>query len=376
MHINRLTMIAAVLLFFCCLYTTAPGGPIAAPQGARPQSSSAPPPPSDRPVEQVRKNIKALQGMPDFQLIPAMQFIDAALGVNCAYCHVREGSEWAFEKDDKKEKQVAREMISMTREINRGSFKGMMEVSCFTCHRGSAHPLSAVPLPVTPAGPPPPRAAGAVPSAADVLKKFEEALGGKAALQKAVSRTARGTVIDGQGNKFPVEVNQKAPDKLVVIVTTPQGTMSRGLEGSRGWVKTAQGVRDPSPGETAHLQRLGDFYWAVKLLERNVNQSIVRKDKVGGRDAYLLRLPLQAGAVELLYFDAETGLLLRRMERTDTLVGPLAEQLDFGDYREVNGIKLPFEIRVNGVDPRGDFTLKYSEVTPDVPLDDSLFRRP
>src|ERR671938_573454 len=68
---------------------------------------------TDKPVEQVRKNIQVLKGLPDSQLIPVMQFISSALGVNCAYCHVRVGEDWAFEKDDKPTKATARRMMQM-----------------------------------------------------------------------------------------------------------------------------------------------------------------------------------------------------------------------------------------------------------------------
>ena len=75
--------------------------------------------------------------MPAEQLIPAMQFISASLGVECEFCHVQ----GAFDKDDKQTKKTAREMMTMMMAINKENFKGHREVTCFTCHRGSNDPV-------------------------------------------------------------------------------------------------------------------------------------------------------------------------------------------------------------------------------------------
>jgi len=85
------------------------------------------------PAEQVFKNIQVLKGTPAYQVVPSMQFIGAALGVECEFCHVR----GALDKDDKKPKQTARQMIQMQMAINRDNFKGEREVTCFSCHRGA-----------------------------------------------------------------------------------------------------------------------------------------------------------------------------------------------------------------------------------------------
>ena len=92
-------------------------------------------PSSDQPktAEQQLKNIQVLKNIPAEQLIPSMQFIAASLGVDCEFCHV----ERQMEKDDKKAKLAARKMISMQLGIDKASFEGELEVTCFTCHRGS-----------------------------------------------------------------------------------------------------------------------------------------------------------------------------------------------------------------------------------------------
>src|SRR5215216_2300676 len=102
----------------------------------------------DRPVEQTRKNIQVLKGLPESQLFPEMNFIAASLGVQCGFCHVNKGRDpqtgqtnWVWESDVKPEKKTAREMMKMVLTINGGDF-GLSrgQVTCYTCHRGQQQP--------------------------------------------------------------------------------------------------------------------------------------------------------------------------------------------------------------------------------------------
>ena len=128
---------------------------------------------SANPAEQVFKNIQVLKGTPANQIVPSMQFIAHSLGVECGFCHVR----GANEKDDKKTKQTARQMIQMQMAINRDNFKGEREVTCFSCHRGSHDPVG-VPIisDIEPKRPPEPEkeeaATPALPTADEILNKI------------------------------------------------------------------------------------------------------------------------------------------------------------------------------------------------------------
>src|SRR5262249_7530872 len=103
--------------------------------------------PAEQTMEQKYKNIQVLKGLPASQMRPMMNYISASLGVNCVFCHVRTGDQWEFDKDDINHKKVARRMIQMTMDINKNSFQGRTQVSCFTCHRGEEHTVGVPPLP-------------------------------------------------------------------------------------------------------------------------------------------------------------------------------------------------------------------------------------
>jgi hypothetical protein len=110
--------------------------PPAAATASFPSLDPAPAGSSEKRVEQTRKNIQILRGLPDDRLMPVMNAFRSALGVNCTYCHVSQDQP---EKDDKPEKQRAREMIKMTRDLN-ARLGGGQKVTCNTCHRGQAIP--------------------------------------------------------------------------------------------------------------------------------------------------------------------------------------------------------------------------------------------
>src|SRR5260370_22761534 len=187
------------------------------------------------------------------------------MGRRCDFCHVN-----PWESDEKPEKETARAMIKMVLDVSKTAVKGNTMASCSTCHRGRNHPqgVPILPLPMPspprpgpgaaapPAGQPQaspsPRPAG--PSADDVLNKYIEAIGGQAAIDKLKTRTAKGTVVQANGNSFQFELSQTAPDKFYLLVTTPQGPFERGFNGQVGWEKTARGVREITEGELVNFK--------------------------------------------------------------------------------------------------------------------------
>ena len=163
-------------------------------------------------ASQQFKNIKVLKDIPADQLIPAMQFITASLGVECEYCHV----EHAFDKDDKKTKLAARKMMEMMLTINSENFDNHRVVTCYTCHQGGAKPVG-IPviadhekMPEMMAGEA--TAASANPDAIALLDQYLAAVGGADALKKISTRVAKGTATAFGDQKLPVEIYAQAPD--------------------------------------------------------------------------------------------------------------------------------------------------------------------
>src|SRR5229473_1580670 len=151
-------------------------------------------------TEQVYKNITQLKGTPADQLMPAMQFIASSLGVECAFCHVQGKPE----ADDKPAKKTARDMIAMTAEINKNSFRGQRQVTCYSCHHGIGHPANTPPVLETdaPASPQPPAApvASAGTTVDTIVEKYVAAVGGADAIRRVTTRVMKGKLLAG-GNE-------------------------------------------------------------------------------------------------------------------------------------------------------------------------------
>ena len=337
--------------------------------------------PAEKTVEQVQKNIQVLSGLPQSQLVPVMNYIGSSLGVKCTFCHMKNGDKWDFVSDAKPEKGTAREMIKMVQGINKGNFKGNPAISCFTCHRGSEHPTRVPQLPI--AAPTPfaesaetaPKEAR--PTADQILAKYTEALGGSAVIEKLKTRSMKGTWLTADGITLGYEVYQTAPDKLFTILNTPkQGTFERGFDGKTAWEKSSSGVRDLEGTQLVYLKRYPDLFRDIKLQGQFTRISYGGKEKIDGKDVYVLRGTSVDGKGERLYFDAQTGLLVRRITSTTTMVGLIPEQVDYEDYREVDGMKVPFTIRITAIDSFWSSTRKFTEIKLNVPVDETKFNKP
>lgn len=352
-------------------------------QQTAPSTQATPPQtaPAEKAVEQVQKNIQVLNGLPASQLVPVMNYMASSLGVKCTYCHVNKDGKWDFVLDEKPEKGTAREMIKMVQGINKGNFKGNPAVGCFTCHRGSNSPVRVPQLPIaalTPFAESAETATKETPPTADqILAKYTEALGGSAAIEKLKTRSMKGTWLTSDGITLGYEVYQIAPDKLFTILNTPkQGVFERGFNGQTAWEKSDRGVRDLAGTQLFYLKRYPDLFKDIKLQGQFTRINYGGKEKIDGKDVYVLRGFGVDGKGERLYFDAQTGLLLRRITSTPTVVGVIPEQVDFEDYRDVDGLKVPFTIRITSIDSFYSSTRKFTEIKLNVPVDETKFNKP
>jgi len=351
--------------------------------------------PQEKTVEQVGKNIKVLTGMPESQLIPVMNFFAASMGRRCNYCHVNNQGQWDYASDAKTEKTAAREMIKLVLDINKTTERLKLDpVSCYTCHRGRTSPQSipTLPLPVPsppanasgPGGPTPgtspqasPSPTPAMPSADEIFSKYAAALGGQTAIDKLKSRTAKGTVTQANGNSFQFELSQSAPDKFYLLVTTPQGTIERGFNGQVGWEKTTRGVREISGAELINFKAANGLFTLLKLKEQYSKPPRVRKDKLGDREVYIIDGTTTDNRRMRLYFDAASGLLLRRTTTMPTMVGIIPDQIELEDYREADGLKFPFTARAAALEVGNPTSTRtFTEVKLNVPVDESKFNMP
>jgi len=302
---------------------------------------------SDKPVEEFFKNIKVFRGMPRSQFPRTMDFMTASLGVDCDYCHVSP----AWESDVKLAKEVSRQMVAMMRDINDKNFSGKPIVNCATCHQGHPKPVAEPPLDQIALRtrlshePAKPAATVSLPSAEWVINRYVEAVGGRSAFEKLNSRLIKSTLSLADGTTASQEVYMKAPDKAVFITTTHSETTSQGFTGAIGWLKNSHVRRELSGPTLNQLRFNSEFNREIRLKELFAEMRVTGKEKVGDREVYMIEAKSSYSDPRNLYFDTETGLLIRTLIEESSPLGSILDQIDFSDYRSVDGVKLPFLIR-------------------------------
>jgi hypothetical protein len=331
----------------------------------------------------TRPNLQVLKVLPEPQLFLLMNLVSDSLGVRCDYCHVQDKPDfgktpsnvggWNFASDDKPQKQKAREMMRMVVDLNAKNFQGGPRVTCFTCHRGTTDPARLPPIPslgtgaTTPARP-------ALPSVDRVWTNYVSAVG-------PVGSTARGigTIMSGwddrpEGRYGKLEIVVAGTDRYRVTLTTPTGTISQGIDGDVAWAATNDRGQRLAGDDVARMRRIGMRYRPIK--ERPANLQIAGVTAIAGHDAFVASAKVDAVTTLTMYFDAVTGLLRRELTTTETLLLPLVEQVDYDDYRSVNGVMMPFRIDTSDGAPYDLVTRMFLDIRRNVAVDDALFRPP
>jgi len=367
------------------------------------------------------KNVLVLKDIPATDLLPTMEFISVATGIQCGNCHDPQH----FDNDDKRNKKSARNMMKLTFALDDTLFEGKRQMTCYTCHRGSNSPAinpevagempprertARVPPPAVvvpnltvdstmgvapnvpqnpgagnPAGgggarPPQP----VLPSVDDVLTKYIAALGGPDATLKVASLSEKGTIemafpnppgVQGPPTvaQVPSEIYRKAPNKLVTVIHGKDGISQEGFDGKVGWRQFPGYVGEDTGGILAVLKRSAEIVPAVQAKTNYTALVVDAIEKIGDRSAYRM-IGQRPNGVDRLYFDTQTGLLIRLWTTMDTPLGSFPEELNFEDYRDVSGVKIPFTVHL--ASPQGDRIYKWSQVTVDGSVDDGVFAQP
>jgi hypothetical protein len=216
-----------------------------------------------------------------------------------------------------------------------------------------------------------------LPSVDQILDKYIQAIGGKAALQHVTSIAMKGTLeIPAFGASGTIERYSKAPNALALIIEIGGfGTVQQGFNGTAGWSQDPQnGMRDLAGPELAQTKREADIYRNLKLKELYPKMVVAGKDKVADRDVYVIEATPTDGGPEKMYFDAQNGLLVRADLTAYNAGEQLPTQTFLEDYKDVDGVKMPSTIRQTN--PNFSVTLKFTDIKSNVPVDSSKFNKP
>lgn len=283
------------------------------------------------------KNIKVLNDMPADQLGKVMNLMGASLGVGCSYCHTG----YEFEKDDNPKKEVARRMLRMMFALNRDNFGGRPLISCNTCHNGSPEPNARPRLDAPAETKPTQTLPDKHPSATAVIERYERALGTTEARARIRSRHIMAERIEPDGSKEKEEIWQLAPDKMLIKTTYPPNyVISEGFDGSKAW-KASNGEKIELKADEIEQIRQNALVGSQALTQVFPDLSFAYRTVVNGRCADVLETGEKVGIRNELYFDCETGLMIRRESVSRTVLGDFVYRVDFRDYRDFDGAKLP-----------------------------------
>jgi hypothetical protein len=347
--------------------------------------------PQEKPLmaDDIFKNIQVLRGLTVDQFMGTMGFIAAALSMNCSECH-HTGSAERY-ADDTPMKQTARKMILMVNGLNKANFGGKRMVTCYSCHRSDARPKVTPSLAEQYGTPPPddpdeleiPDAPSATaPKPDQILDKYIQALGGAQRLASITSVVGKGNYegFDTEGDKFPVEVYAKAPNERTTIVHLRAGDNVRTYDGRNAW-NTSAGTLLPVPVfsltggdlEGAKIDASMSFPGQIKQVLKDWRTGFPSAS-VDDKDVDVIQGASADGTPVKLYFDKKSSLLLRQVRYTDTALGLNPTQIDYSDYRDVSGVKMPFTLVTTWTDGRS--TITFSELRANVAIDAAKFAKP
>ena len=335
-------------------------------------------------AEQVFKNVQVLKGIPVNEFMGTMGVFSAALGMSCEDCHAAGDADWSVYATDSPRKQMARVMITMMATINKTHFRGRQVVTCYTCHRGSARPRSTADLAelygTAPFGDPNAiiEQAPNAPKADEILDKYIQAIGGAQRVAALRSYVAKGTSAGyGPENEpRPLEIYSRAGQRTTIIRTSG-GDSTTTYDGTSGWIAAPfrpVAVLALSPQEVDGLKFEADLALPAGIKTALSNWRVGLATAINDKEVQVVQGSTARGGTATLYFDSETGLLVRHVRYNDSPVGRISRQTDYSDYREVAGVKMPFKWTDTWLDGRD--VVELTDVQPNANIDAAKFAKP
>lgn len=319
--------------------------------------------------------------------IASMGLISANLGVDCADCHPNAGTDKADFVIDTPRKTATRRMVEMVAGINRTNFAGVQRVTCWTCHHGRITPATTISLDAWYDTPnieldDAVRRENDMPTADQVLDKYVQAVGGAQRLAGLTSIVATGNALGygDLGGNAEFTMFAKAPNQRAILISykdTQRPASSWSFDGRAGWIKTPRGLLGEyeligSELDGARFEAQLAFPGQIKQALTDWRGATTRS--IGDRDFVVVQGGGPKGFLATLYFDPKTGLLSRMVRYGPSPIGRMPTQVDYADYRDVGGIKFPFEIKFLWLD--GRYTAKLSKIETNVAIDAAKFGKP
>ena len=268
--------------------------------------------------------------------------------MSCEDCHAAGDADWSVYATDSPRKQMARVMITMMATINKTHFRGRQVVTCYTCHRGSARPRATADLAELYGT----RAVLAIRTPSSSRRpmrrrptRFSTSTSRRSAARSASPRLraswprARAPGTDRRTNR--------ARSRSILAQGSARRSFARPAETARrpttarsGWIAAPfrpVAVLALSPQEVDGLKLEADLALPAGIKKALTNWRVGLSTVIDDREVQVVQGTTARGGTATLYFDAESGLLVRHVRYNDSPVGRISRQTDYSDYREVAG---------------------------------------
>lgn len=315
------------------------------------------------------KNIKVLNSMPADQMGKVMNQMTASLGVDCKFCHV--SNDVDFEKEDSEHKATAREMLKMVFELNKTYFNGRPEINCNSCHKGTSHPQAVFPLAPSIAIERPKQPA-VKPTVDSILDSYNASVGA-GNFSKITSRVVKAIRMESDNKTSESEEIFQKGGKLRTETTYGGIVISEIFNGTDAWKLSGGSAISLHQDEMDEIRREAQFFGGADLRNLFTKFEYLRLDRIDGKDVYVVRATSVANQRVNLFFDVTSGFLVRRMNGVPTTLGNYVYQIDYSDYKDFGGVRMPTTIKF--AVPNIYWTRKIIAVKVNAPVADSKFSK-
>ena len=212
-----------------------------------------------------------------------------------------------------------------------------------------------------------------MPTADELIGKYVAALGGAAAIQKIASRVEKGSTVTG-GKTVSVEMFRRRRTSGRWCGTLPRGRY-RGLRRAFGlaWNSGTTGST-MHPGDMEAVRMDAALHFPLHMAEKFPELRVEYPEKINGREAYVLFASRDGQPAANFYFDEESWLLIRVVRYAESPLGLNPSQVDYADYRDVDGVQVPFRVTMS--EPGEFTTIQFEEIRQNVAIDEAVFSKP
>lgn len=181
-------------------------------------------------------------------------------------------------------------------------------------------------------------------TAADVIKKYVEAIGGADKIYSIIDRTTimRGSV---QGVNITIVSYQKAPNKIKQEIKAGSSEQELIFNGEKGILKMADQSQEITSSELEKLKYEATLTLLTDPEHHGLKTELEGIEKNGDEEVYKVVMTLPSGIRWTQYYDSDSGLKVKEEKYINSPMGLFQQEITYSDYREVEGMLYPFNIK-------------------------------